>query len=327
MIYEFAIPERYKALYEAGKIVRRGALLIDPRTRKIVAHLQETARTAWDVSKLGNPVSAILSAADIGTGAINTIQLEQVKKHLKVMEEMLGVVQGLQVANLTTSVIGIGVTAASTAIVCQRINLLRDDVTKLGKDVGEFREEWRTVQFQELLDKATTRVERIGSIRNRNEQRSVLQEAETVLHDVFNASLSRGKALLAMQSVPVEALQIVLEGLMISGAARVKALLLLDETDEAKYVAHHQVACFGDLTLSMPQDVLVERLAGVARPVEVANQISATLSEARLQSASVPHLLDHLSFEGMTPSSFLKIVDEEEEHPLVFMPSTWSVDA
>lgn len=39
MIYEFAIPEKYKALYEAGKIVRRGALLIDPRTRKIVAHL------------------------------------------------------------------------------------------------------------------------------------------------------------------------------------------------------------------------------------------------------------------------------------------------
>lgn len=95
--------------------------------------------------------------------------------------------------------------------------------------------------------------------------------AETVLHDVFNASLSRGKALLAVQSVPVEALQIVLEGLMISGASRVKALLLLDETEEAKYMAQHQVACFGDLTLSMPQDVLVERLAGVARPVEVAN--------------------------------------------------------
>lgn len=321
MIYEFVVPEKYRALHAAGKIVRRGSLLINPKTRKIVAHLQETARTARDVSKLGNPVSAILRAADVGTGAINTIQLEQVKKHLAEMEEMLGVVQGLQVANLTTSLIGVGVTAASTAIVCQRINLLREDVARLGKDVDEFREEWRSVQFQDLLDKATTRVERIGSVRNRTDQRSVLQEAETVLHDVFNASLSRGKAILAMQKVPVEALQIVLEGLMISGAARVKALLLLDEAEEAKHVAQHQVACFGELTLLMPQDVLAERLAGVARPFDVASQISGTLSEARLQSASIPYLLNHLLSAGLAPSSFLKIVDEEEEHPLVFIPS------
>ena len=54
----------------------------------------------------------------------------------------------------------------------------------------------KDAQLQDLLDKAITRVGRVGSIRNRNNQRSVLQEAETVLHEVFNASLSRGKALL-----------------------------------------------------------------------------------------------------------------------------------
>lgn len=321
MIYEFAVPEKYRVLHAAGKIVRRGSLLIDPKTSKIVAHLQETARAAKDVSKLGSPVSAILKAADVGTGAINTIQLEQVKKHLAVTEEMLGVVQGLQVANLSTSVVGIGVTAASTAIVCQRINLLREDVTRLVKEVGEFREEWRTTQLQDLLDKAMTRVERISSARNRNDRRSVLQEAETVLHDVFTAFLSRGKALLAMDEVPVVALQIIIEGLMISGATRVKALLLLDEAEEAKYVALHQVGCFGDLTLSMPQDVLAGRLTGVTNPVAVAKQISATLSEARFQSASIPHLLEHLLSEGLPPSLFLKMVDDEEEHQLLFIPS------
>jgi hypothetical protein len=321
MIYEFVIPAKYRALHAAGKIVRRGSLLIDPKTRKILAHLQETARAAQSVSKMGSPVSAILKAAELGTGALNTVQLEQVKKRLASIEEMLGVTQGLQVANLATSVVGIGVTAASTAIVCQRINLLRDDVTRLGKDVREFREEWRTAQLQDLLDKAMTRVERIGSVRNRNDQRSVLQEAETVLHDVFTSSLSRGKALLAMDKVPVDALQIIIEGLMISGATRVKALLLLDEAEEAKYVALKQVGCFSDLTLAMPQDALASRLTGVAKPVEVAKQVSATFSEARLQSASVPHLLEHLSSEGVQPSSFLKIVDEEKDNPFIFIPS------
>jgi hypothetical protein len=268
---------------------------------------------------MGNPVSAALKCADLGMGAINTFQLEQVKKRLASMQKMLGVIEGLQVATLATSVAGIGVSAASAAIVCHRINLLRDDVTKLGKEVAEFREEWRTTQLQDLLDKAMTRVERVGSIRNRNDKRSVLQEAETVLHDVFTASLSRGKALLKMENIPVDALQIIIDGLMISGATRVKALLLLDEAEEAKNVAAHQVKVFGELTLTMPSDALASRLGAANNPLEVAKQVSAIFSEARLQSASVPHLVAHLSSEGMQSSAFLKIADEEAETPFLFL--------
>lgn len=321
MIYEFAVPDKYKALLEAGEIIRRGALLINPKNRKIVAHLQETARVAKAVSELGSPVSAFLKAADVGTTVANTIQLERVKKQLAVMDETLGVVQGLQIANLATSVVGIGVTAASTAIVCHRINLLRDDVTQLAKDVSTFREEWLISQLQALLDKATTRVERIGSIRNRNEQRSVLQEAETVLHDVFTAFLSRGKALFKMDDVPLQALQIIIEGLLVSGTARVKALFLMDEIEEAKYVARSQVQSFGDFTLLIPQDVLIGKLTGVENPINVARQISLTLSEARYQAAGVPHLAEHLQTVEMPSSLFLRIVDDEENHPLLFLPS------
>jgi hypothetical protein len=34
---------------------------------------------------------------------------------------------------------------------------------------------------------------------------------------------------------------------------------------------------------------------------------------------SVPHLVAHLSSEGMQPSAFLKIADEEAETPILFM--------
>ncbi len=315
------IPAKYQALLAAGKLVRRGALIIDPNAGRIIGHLQETARFAKTVSGMANPLSAALKVAELGIGGINTVQLEQVKKRLATMQEMLGVIEGLQVATLATSVAGIGVSAASAAIVCHRINLLRDDVTKLGKDVAEFREEWRITQLQDLLDRAMTRVERVGSIRNRNDQRGVLQEAETVLHDVFTASLSRGKALLKMENIPVEALQIIIDGLMISGATRVKALLLLDEGEEAKNVAVQQVKVFGELSVAMPSDVLVSRLVAVKNPMEVAKQVSAIFSEARLQSASVPHLVAHLSSESMQPSDFLKVADEETENPIIFMSS------
>jgi hypothetical protein len=106
---------------------------------------------------------------------------------------------------------------------------------------------------------------------------------------------------------------------MISGATRVKALLLLDEGEEAKNVAIHQVKVFGELSIAMPSDVLVSRLVAVKNPLEVAKQVSAIFSEARLQSASVPHLLAHLSSESMQPRDFLRIADEETESPIIFM--------
>lgn len=321
MVYEFKIPDKFQALLAPGKLVRRGALIIDPGTRRIVGHLQETTRLPQTVPGVSNPVSVALKVAKVGMGAINAVQLEQMKKRLDSMQNMLGMIESLQVATLATSIVGIGVTAASTAIVCHRISLLRDDVAKLGKEVTEFREKWRTTNLQELLDKAMTRVERVGSVQNRNDQRSVLLEAETVLHDVFNASLWRGKALLKMNTIPIDALKIIIDGLMVSGATRVKALLVLDKAAEAKNAAAFQVKAFGELTYALPSEMLVSRLGYAENPLEIAKQVSAIFSEACLQSASVPHLVEHLSVESMKHSDFLKIVDEEKVSPLLFLPT------
>ncbi len=124
-----------------------------------------------------------------------------------------------------------------------------------------------------------------------------------------------------MENIPIDALQIIIDGLMISGATRVKALLLLDEGEEAMNVAGQQVKVFGELSIAMPSDALVSRLGAAKNPLEVAKQVSAIFSEARLQSASVPHLVAHLSSEGVQPSAFLKIADEKAEIPILFLPT------
>ncbi len=43
MTYTFGIPNDLQALWSAGKLVRRGALLINSQGGGIVGHLQETA--------------------------------------------------------------------------------------------------------------------------------------------------------------------------------------------------------------------------------------------------------------------------------------------
>lgn len=314
------VPQQYQALWTAGKLIRRGALLIDPKAGRIVAHLQETAKFANGLGGATNPVSLALQVAQQGLGAVNTFQLEQVKSRLDTVTKMLGLTTTLQKATLATSVVGIGVSAAGTALVCQRIEGLRDDVTRLGNELSKFRDEWRLSELQTLLDKAMTRVERIGTAHVRTDQGTVLQEAETVLHDVFNASASRGKLLLAMDDVPIEVLQIIMNALLVSGAARVKALFLLEEAAEAKKAASSQVERLAGMTLAAPTDVLASKLTGVENAQEAAEQVSSIFSEARLQSASIPSLVDHLTSIDNSTREHVMIADTEEEAPLLFLP-------
>lgn len=320
MIYGFAIPPEYELLYAAGKLIRRGALLINADGGGIVAHLQETAALAQKAASLATPLSAAAQTVNVAAGITGVIQNQQIKHKLDVVQSILGTVQGLQIATLATSVVGIGVSAAGTAVLCHRIDGLRRDLGDLGKDLTEFRNDWNTGQLETLLNAASTRLERLGSISARKNPRMVLEEAEPVLHEVFNEFASRANKLLSRPDIPAAALRIVVDGLAISGGARLKALFLLDEAEEAKRSARAQLAPLVQMTLSMPADRLAVRLTNSTSPREEAQALSALASEMRYRAASIPPLIDHLEQSDFLPSSYLKAAEEEEEAPLMVVP-------
>ncbi|SFQ05042.1 hypothetical protein [Tranquillimonas alkanivorans] len=320
MSYIFAIPPQYQALFEAGKLIRRGALLINAEGGGIVAHLQETSALAKIAGSLVNPLAMVSQVGGLATGAISVVQNEQIKHRIETMQQMLGMMQGLQVATLATSLVGLGVSAAGTALVCQRIETLRRELQHLGEDVVAFRDEWRMTDLQNLLDRAMTRVERIGTARSRANARAVLEEADPVLHETFNAMMSRGKILMAADAISVDALRIVLDGLSISGSARTRALFLLDEPEEARTSAEAQTMAMTQLTLAMPADRLATKIADVSVPKDAALQIASIISETRHRTASIPSLIDHLAVRDIQPSAYLAAAEEEAEAPLMFFP-------
>lgn len=327
MSYLFAIPPQYQALVEAGKLIRRGALLINADGGGIVAHLQETrgfAKGGFELlSKLGagNPISMAGQVANLAASGVMIRQNQQIKQTLNEVRDTLDFVKGIGVANLATSVVGIGVTVAATAVLVQRIKSLRVNLENFAKEVTEFRDEWRTNELEKLLQAASTELDRIDGVHRRVNGRPVLEAAERDLHHVFDQMAARARSLFMRKEIPVAAVRIVLDGLSISGSARIKALFLMDEAEEAKASAQAQVKNLMDMTIAMPADRLAGRLVGTTSHREEAAALSARMASMRDTAVGILPLVDELQRQDLRASAYLVAAEKEEDAPLMFLPA------
>lgn len=321
MTYSFVIPPEFHAMWETGQLIRRGALLINANGGGIVAHLQETGAFSA-IQPLGSVLSSLTGATSAGslvTGAINVVQNEQIKRRIDTMQSMLGAMQGLQVATLAGSIASLGVSAAGTAIVCQRLDKLRQDVQSTHDSVVAFRDEWRAYELQQLLERATNRIERVDSAAARVNRKPLLTEAEQVLHETFDAMHNRVKLLYTQDVIPIESLRLLLDGMAVTSGAQIRALFLLDEPKAAKDQALRQFHKFAKLTMEMPADLLVERLGVTEVAEQHAKDVAIILSEIRYRVASLPSLVDHLDLHGISARGYLETAEAEDNAPLMIM--------
>lgn len=321
MTYSFVIPPELQAMWEAGKLIRRGALLVNAHGGGIVAHLQETGAFSA-IQPLGSVLSSltgVTSAGSLVTGAISVVQNEQIKRRIDTMQSMLGAMHGLQLATLAGSIASIGVSAAGTAIVCQRLDKLRRDVQLTQDSVLAFRDEWRAYELQQLLERATNRIERVNGASARRDPKPLLTEAEQVLQETFDAMHNRVKLLYTREAIPIDSLRLLLDGMAVTGGAQIKALFLLDDPTAAKDEALRQFQKLARLTTDMPADLLAERMGGTELAEQHARDVAVTLSETRHRVASLPSLVDHLDRQGMSARGYLEAAEAEADAPLMIL--------
>lgn len=318
-IYQFTVPERFRGLLEAGKLIRRGALLIDRSSGGIVAHLQETGALAKVAASVWNPLGLVVNMA---TGVVNTVQNEQIKRRLDAMQRSLGVIQSLQIANLVGNVASIGVSAAGTMLVLRRIEKVRAGIAELKEDIHAFREEWRMAELLNLLDLATTHMGRVADAMVSNNREGMLRDAERSLHEVYGALSRRGKDLTSRSEIPTTVLMTVIEGMTASGDARTRALFMLNDSGPAKRFAGERMKDHVGIARSAPQDLLARRLKGEEDAGLMAKNFSSWMNETRMRIASVPPLLATLEAAGETPSGFLDASAAETEAPLMFLAAS-----
>lgn len=321
MAYTFDIPPNLRALYEAGQLVRKGALLINSKSGGIVAHLQETGGMAsllefLPLVKTINSGSSIVAAV---TGVVGVVQNEQIKRRIDTMQKMLESMQGMQLAGLLASVASLGVSAAGTALILRRFDGLRGDLVGVKDEVASFRVEWSAEELEKLIGRAQHKVERAQSARSRRDAKPLLHDADVVLDEVFDMMHRRVELIFRQDRIPTTALALLFDGMAMASAAHFKTLFLLEEPEAAKDLAQRQFRKFADLTIMMPADKLVGRLGQGSEAADQAQQFVRAISEARMRIASLPPLVDQLARQKISTARFIEAAEAEMDAPLLFL--------
>lgn len=296
--------------------MRYGAILKDSATGRIVAHVQETG-LLQKVLQTGLPFNP-LDPVSAATGLIGVVQNEQIKRRLNVMQSMLGGMQTLQMATLASSVAGIGVTAASTAIILQRLKALDAGLTAIEDRINALPAKWREMQLHAALTAVETQMERLQEVSHRRDPRPIVQKAEEALHEGFNTFHAGIRELVVEVRLDERLLKTLLAGIELCGGAQIKALYWLDEVETAATRARRQYDKLQELAFLMPRDAMASRLIGGA---DAARQLAQDAAELRHRVAAQPMLSDRLIQLEVSGLAYLETVEQEEEQPVLLLPA------
>ncbi len=303
--------------WAAGQLVRHGAILKDVNTGRIVAHLQETGllnqAASQGVNMLGNAANPIGGVASIFTA----VQNEQIKSKLANLESLVGGMHTLQLATLATSVVGIGVTMASTAIILNRIKQLDETVQRVESKVDAMPAKWREMRVHETLVDLQTHLERLDESAHRRDREQVLGNVEEKLDYSFNQFADGAHRMVGNVIIDADQLRILMSALSICAGAQFKALLYLDLKEAAQKRATRQNRKIEQLTWLIPQDVLETRLAD---KTDQAQAISSDASELRIRLAGRPQILESMIMSDIHGRDYIEQSEQETDEPLLLLP-------
>jgi flagellar hook assembly protein FlgD len=148
-IIPFQIPQEFIAAWQTGALEQVGALLKNVDTGKIVGHLQETgALQHASASLAAGPVGLVASTA---SQAVGLMQNRQMGKQLTAMQDSLGSMQSLQMLTAVSSIVGIGVTVASTAIILSKMKAIEGTLSTIEQTVEKLPSQWRDLNLRKTL--------------------------------------------------------------------------------------------------------------------------------------------------------------------------------
>jgi hypothetical protein len=301
-----------------GQLVRHGAILKDVNTGRIVAHLQETGLLNKAVSAGVDLAGSAVNPVGGLTSVFSIIQNEQIKSRLTNIENLMGGMKTLQLATLATSVVGIGVTMASTAIILNRIKQLDGAVQRMESKVDALPKVWQEMQVLQNLVELRTHLARVDDAVLRPDADKVVTNAEEKLEYAFDRFADATQTLTTEITIDAAQLRILLSALSICAGAQFKALLYLDQKEFAQKKALDQNRKIEQLTWNIPQDILEIRLG---EDKDQAQAMSSDASELRIRLSGRPHLLQTMIAGNIHGRDYIERSQQKMEEPLLLLPT------
>ena len=310
MSIPFEIPAQFLAAQVTGAVKPYGAILKDAATGRIVGHMQETGA-------LQKVVQTGFSFDPTGaTGLIGVAQNAAISGKLNAMQAMMGTMQVLQVATLASSVIGVGVTAASTAMILNRLDQVDKALVGIEASIVDLPSKWREMGLRAKIVTVRTSLERLQEAEVRPDAEAVVKSVEERLSYVFD-EIHDGLVEVVIQArVDAGLVKSLLASLALCGSAQIKSLLWLDMKEAAQIRSRRQVEKLENLAFLMPRDLMVDRLG---HDQATALAVSRDFSEIRLRIASQPSLARTLIAREINGREYVEFIGQEETEPYLLL--------
>ncbi|UWR10907.1 hypothetical protein [Sulfitobacter mediterraneus] len=311
MSIPFEIPARFLTGFHSGEFVRFGSILKDVSTGQIVGHVQETGllQKALQTGFSLDPTGA--------TSLIGIAQNAAISSKLNAMQTMMGTIQTLQLATLASSVVGIGVTAASAAMILSRLNEIDNTLDGIESSIATLPSKWREMALRKKLVNIRTAIDRMQEAELRPDAESIFKSGEEKLNYAFDELHDGIRSIVIEAEVDAGLLRNLLASLALCGSAQIKSLIWLDMKEAADHRARQQCSKLQELAFHMPRDLMAQRLVGGEKQ---AISISQDCSEIRLRAAAQPDLARALIAKNIHGREFIERVQAEESSPLLILP-------
>ena len=211
-------PAAFIARLQSGELIRYGAIIKEAGTGRIVGHLKEAGQLSEALSRLNlspldvfstlNPVSTVADVASLGVGAMNTMQLREIKA-------VLDQVQLTSSAAALASVAGLGVSIGSFALLNSkltamegRLDSIADDVAAIKATLTEMKLSWEAMSLARIEAAAQTLIT-AENASNESRRLELAKEAATEFSKLkqYYRQLLRRDGLFADVALGIEQLQ------------------------------------------------------------------------------------------------------------------------
>lgn len=326
MSIPFEIPAKFLSGIATGSIDLYEAILKDTATGQIVGHVQQTGA----LNGVGN--SLLSSGFGIAHTAINpigaatgifgvvdsAIQNRQIQRKLDDMQSLLGVTQGIGIANLATSVIGIGVTVASTAIILSRLNTMERQLEAIASRLDRIENELKDRTTRERLVSMRTQLERFDELNTLKNSDRVLARVEEEIHEAHGQFCHSLKDHVERDNPDPELVSVLIKGVLVSGTTAIQALMIANELETALHRAERQSAKFKEIAWALPADIAMEKFD---LNTEALEQFEDLLHAGLAQQTTQPSLLGELLKKGYKGGDYLQELKQETEEPILILAS------
>ncbi len=335
------VPQHLLGGYANGQYQVFGSILKNVATGRIVGHLQETTGLASLLTSLAPPpIGPALQVGQLALQAGQLVQGELMRRSLARIEAGIETLQKLGVADLAFSAAGLGVSVVGFAVMSAKIDGLKRAISDVADQIEILSAKIDQLQQDAIdLDLADIR----GLAKSFDEGWQLSDAAAQVRwHDVARAALSfqsrfelRAERALAGEVSRYPVAEPLLDALGLIGALRVTSLMACNEAEAARAAAADNARAIERITgaIGLADFARIERTQLDPKPGShqwmvasaKANQaVRPTIRKMRhREAAAVTRAapLDEIARLGVSPRDWLAIAREENDAPLIFLPS------